>query len=72
MMQHAALIVGIGGVMIVMATTSVNVVVMCVIGDPGSCEIIVRDILLSCHNVLEMKPDQRHDAAELGDQKQPQ
>jgi hypothetical protein len=72
MMQHAALIVGIGGAMIVMATTSVDVVVMCVIGDSGPCDIIVRDILLSRHNVLEMEPDQRHDAAELGDQKQPQ
>jgi hypothetical protein len=71
MMQSAALIVGVSGAMIVLATPLVDVVVMGVTRDAGSCDI-VHDVLLCRHNMLEMDADQWRDADDLGNQKQSQ
>jgi hypothetical protein len=70
MMQGAALIVGIGS-MIVAAAALVTVVVVGVAGDAGA-RGVVRDILVARHDMLEVDTDQRNDTRELGNQKQPQ
>ena len=64
-MQSAALIVGIGGAIIVVAAASVSVVVG-VTSDAGA-----RGVVRS-HDMLEMGTDQRNDTRKLGNQKQPQ
>ena len=69
-MQSAALIVGIGGAIIVVAAASVSVVVG-VTSDAGA-RGVVRDVLLARHDMLEMGTDQRNDTRKLGTQKQPQ
>jgi hypothetical protein len=71
MMQRAALIAGISGAVVVVAAASVHMVVMDVasgagVGDIGSHVFLIR------YQVLEMHTDQRHDAGQLGNQKQPQ
>jgi hypothetical protein len=71
MMQSAALIVGIGGAMIVAVAALVSVVVVGVTSDAGAHGVI-RDVLVARHDVLEMDADQRNDTRKLGTQKQPQ
>ena len=70
-MQSAALIVGIGGAMIVAAAALVSVVMMGVTSDAGA-RCVVRDVKLIRHDMLEMGTDQRNDTRKLGNQKQPQ
>ena len=70
-MQSAALIVGIGGAMIVAAAALVTVVVMGVTNDAGARGVVC-DVLLARHDMLEVGTDQRNDTRELGNQKQPQ
>jgi hypothetical protein len=65
MMQGAALIVWIGGAVVVMAAAPVDMVVMGVIGDAGVAYIL-RGVLLGCDDMLEMGPDQRHHSRDLG------
>lgn len=66
-MQSAALIVGIGGAMIVAAAALVSVV-MGVTSDAGARGVV----LLARHDMLEVDTDQRNDTRKLGNQKQPQ
>ena len=66
-MQSAALIVGIGGAIIVVAAASVSVVVG-VTSDAGARGVG----LFARHDMLEMGTDQRNDTRKLGNQKQPQ
>jgi hypothetical protein len=67
MMQGTALIVGIGGamIMIVVAASAVDVVMVSVTSNPGAIDV-VRDVLFACHGMLEMDTDQRHDTRKLG------
>jgi hypothetical protein len=71
MMQGAALIVRIGGTVVVMAATPVDMVVMGMTGDAGVAYIL-RDVLLGCDDMLEMGTDQRHYSRDLGYDIQPQ
>jgi hypothetical protein len=71
MMQSAALIVGIGGAMIVAAAASMNMVVVGVTSD-AAARGVVRDVLFARHDMLEVDTDQRNDTRKLGNQKQPQ
>jgi hypothetical protein len=68
MMQGAALIVGVGRTMVVMAATVVEVMVVGVIGD---VEVggVFRDVLFARDDMLEMNADQRHNACDLGHKK---
>jgi hypothetical protein len=73
MMHGAALIVGIGGAVIVMlmAASAVDVVVMSVTSNPGAIDV-VRDVLFACHGMLEMDAEQWHDTRKLSYQEQPE
>jgi hypothetical protein len=68
MMQSAALIVGIGGSMVVVAAVLVDVVG--VSRDAAASEIIC-DVLLGSGDMLEMDGDQWSYTGNLGGQKQP-
>jgi hypothetical protein len=68
-MQSAALIVGVGHSMIVVATGLMDVVVG-VTRETAAGEIIC-DVLLGRGDMLEMDGDQRRNASNMGDQKQP-
>jgi hypothetical protein len=68
MMQSAALIVGVGRTMVVMATTVVEVMVVGVIGDVDAGGVF-GDVLFARDDMLEMDADQRHNACDLGHQK---
>ena len=70
-MQGAALIVGIGGNMIVAAAAFVIVVVVGVTSDAGA-RGVVRDALFARHDMVEVDTDQRNGTGKLGNQKQPQ
>ena len=73
--QRAALVVRVARTVVVGAAAVVHVVMMGVAhGVSGSADIagIGGGILLVRDRMLEMHGDQRHDAGELGDQKQPQ
>jgi hypothetical protein len=70
MMQSAALIAGIGGAIVVVATVLVDVVVVGVTRDVAASEIIC-DVLLGSGDMLEMDGDQWPYAGNLGGQKQP-
>ena len=67
-MQGAALIVGVGGTMIVVATTVVDMMVVGVIRDAGAGDIF-GDVLFARDDVLEVDADQRHNACDLGHEK---
>jgi hypothetical protein len=69
MMQGAALIVGVGRTMVVMATTVVEVMVVGVIGDADAGGGVFREVLFARNDVLEVDADQRHNACDLGHQK---
>jgi hypothetical protein len=68
MMQSAALIVGIGGAMIVAAAALVSVAMVGVTSDAGARGVG----LFARHDMLEVGTDQRNDTRKLGNQKQPQ
>jgi hypothetical protein len=68
MMQGAALVVGVGRAMVVMATTVVEVMVVSVIGDVDAGAVF-RDVLFARDDMLEMDADQRHNACDLGHKK---
>jgi hypothetical protein len=71
MMQGTALIVRIGGAVVVMAATPVDMVMMGVTGDAGVGNIVC-NVLLGCDDMLEMGTDQRHHSRDLGYDIQPQ
>jgi hypothetical protein len=71
MMQCAALIVGIGGSMVVVATVFVDVVAVGMKRDVAASEII-GDVLLGSGDMLEMDGDQWSYAGNLGGQKEPE
>jgi hypothetical protein len=71
MMQGAALIVRIGGAVVVMAATPVDMVVMGVTANAGVADVF-RHVLLGCDHMLEMGTDQRHHSRDLGYDIQPQ
>jgi len=64
-MQGAALIVEVGGTMIVVATTVVDMMVVGVIRDAGAGDIF-GDILFARDDMSEMDADQRHNARDIG------
>ena len=66
MMQRAALIVGIGGAVIVVTAILVHMVVMSVSSGAGAGHV-GSDVLFAGHDVLKVEADQRHDAGQLGD-----
>jgi hypothetical protein len=68
MMQSAALIIGLGRTMVVMANIVVGVMVVGVIGDVDAGGVF-RDVLFARDDMLEMDADQRHDACDLGHKK---
>ena len=70
-MQGAALIVGVGGTMIVVATTVVDMMVVAVSRGAGAGDIF-GDVLFARDDMLEMDADQRHNAREIGQNEQPQ
>lgn len=70
-MQCATLIVGIGGSMVVIATNSVDMVVVGVIGDAGAGDVL-RDVLFARQDMLEMNGGQRHNADDLSNHEKPQ
>jgi hypothetical protein len=70
MMQGAALIVGICGSILLVATALVGVVEG-VISDGGPGDV-GHNVLLGRDDMPEMLGDQRHDAGDLGNQKQPE
>ncbi len=75
MVQRAALIVRVARAVVVRAAAVVNVVVMGVargVSRGAGLVGIGGGILLARDRMLEMHGDQRHDASQLGHQKQPQ
>lgn len=69
-MNGAALIVGIGGAMIVMAAALVDVMMVCMRCDASAG--VIGNVLLGRRDVLKMDRDHRRNAGQLGDQKQAQ
>jgi hypothetical protein len=65
MVQGTALVVGIGGAVVVLAAAVVDVMVVGVFSDMVAG--IIRGVLLDGGDMLKMDGDQRHHAHNLGD-----
>jgi hypothetical protein len=64
MVEGAALVVGIGGAMVVLAAAVVDMMMVGVLGDTGAR--IICGVLLGGGDMLEMDGDQRYYARNLG------
>lgn len=69
-MDGAALIVGIGGAVIVISAALVEVMMVGGLGDAGTG--VIGKVLLGRGDVLKVNGDQRRDTGQLGDQKEAQ
>jgi hypothetical protein len=69
-MQCAALIAGIGGIMLMLAIVGVEMMMM-IVSDTTGCDEIGRNVLLDREDVLEMQADERHYAGRLGKEEEP-
>jgi hypothetical protein len=70
--QGTALIVGIAAIILVRLSTLVMDMMMVDVSDPAGLGHVGRNILVILEGVLDMGGDQRHDAGDLSQQKEPE
>jgi hypothetical protein len=70
-MQRAALVAGVGGIVLMLAVSRMDVVMM-IMRDMTSFGHVRSHILLRRKSVFEMQADERHDTACLGQKKEPE